>query len=145
MKFFTIVAALLLCNSASAATFVYQQNPNQQHGGRYGKDLLPFQLTIITHKGIPANTTETLAVKSVTLNAGGKFQWTQKYNKKLNGNAQFTTDANDNIIAWVVGGGHRRSRVASLNDASYGVQDLLTFPCGTEGSTNNPGTWTHTE
>jgi hypothetical protein len=147
MKCVAMVVGLLVCNCASAATYVYQQNPNQQHAGKCGKFLQPFQLTITMQKAIPPNSNNLMVpLKTVSINAGAlKYQWTQKYNKNRTNNAIFTADSNGDITAWAVDGGHRSSAVQTVNDSAFYVQDELMFNCGAEGSKDNPGTWARTQ
>jgi hypothetical protein len=45
MRFVIACAALSVCGSAQAATYVYQANAYQGHNGRCGAKLLPFQVT----------------------------------------------------------------------------------------------------
>jgi hypothetical protein len=146
VKYLTACAGILLCNSASAATYVYQTNPNQGHSGRCGRELLPFQLTITVQEPFPLNADSIIIpLESIYVNAGGKYQWGRKYNKKHTDGASITTDSNGNIIGWDVSGAKTQRVQSWTHNISGSIEDIAEFKCGTEGSANNPGTWTRTE
>ena len=119
MKYLTLFAALLLCSNAQAATYVYQANAYQGHGGRCGGVLVPFQLTVTVKKVLPPNSNLIVPVETVSLNAGGKYQWERSYKKKDGYEDGFTTDSNGDIVAWTVTAGEsHRTYVVTQNETA---------------------------
>jgi hypothetical protein len=146
MKHLIVLAALLLCSNAQAATYVYQAKAYQGHAGRCGGKLLPFQLTITVSQAIPPNSSNlTVPLQTISINAGGKYQWEREFNKKDTDNGQFTTDLDGDITAWIVAGGTTHRRLVFSQNQIGNVQDSVRFKCGSAGGEGNPGKWKQEE
>ena len=144
MKHLIVLAALLLCSNAQAATYVYQAKAYQGHSGRCGKALLPFQMTITVRKAFPPNRNLNVPLETVSIDAGGKFQWTATNTKQHQLGGIFVTDGNGDITGWSVAGATRRSQAWTHNEPNS-VEDFVEFKCGSAGNGNDPGIWTRTE
>jgi hypothetical protein len=145
MRHLTLIAALLLFSSAQAATYVYQASPYQDHQGRCGGTLLPFQMTITVTKAFPPNRKLNMTFQTVAIDAGGKYQWGYRSTKKHQLSGLFTTDANGDITEWSVGASKFARTQAWTHNETGSVGDVVEFKCGAAGTQNDPGTWTRTE
>ena len=144
MKHLIVLAALLLCSNAQAATCVYQANAYKGHNG-CGRALLPFQMTITVHKVFPPNSNLNVPFETIYLNAGGKYQWGYRNTKKHELGGIFVTDENGNITGWSVAGSMARFVQAWTHNEPNSVGDAVVFKCGGAGNANHPGSWTRTE
>ncbi len=145
MKHLMLVLAVLLCSNAQAATYIYQANAYQSHGGACGRKLLPFQVMITVSKAFPPSANLNVPLKSVAMTAGGKWQWGRLFDKQHSDSAIFETDSNANIIAWnVTAAKSHRKYVVTQNEAGA-IEDLVEFVCGGAEVKGDPGTWTRTE
>jgi hypothetical protein len=114
--------------------------------GGAGGDLLPFQVTITVSQDIPPNNSNLIVpLQTISLNAGGKYQWERKFNEKHTDSAQFTTDPDGHVTRWTVGGGAHDHRVFYTEDEVGFVQDAVRFKCGTAMGTFDPGKWKQKE
>jgi hypothetical protein len=146
MKYFEIAAALLLCGSAHAATYVYQANAYQGHEGRCGGDLLPFQVTMTLKRPLPPSSTlDNVSIRALAVSAGGNYQWSQRFNKVHSHQARFSTDANGTIITWVLGDSRSAREFFGTENDTEEVKDSIEFKCGGAGGSGDPGVWTRTE
>ena len=146
MKQLMLCAALLLCSSAQAATYIYQANAYSGHEGRCGGSLLPFQVTITARKALPPNTTRKDApLKTVAVNAGGKYQWGYTATKKHELGGLFVTDSNGDITEWNFSAATNGHRWFNTHNQPGSVEDMINFKCGGASVQDNPGTWTRTE
>ena len=146
MKHLTLCAALLLCCNAHAATYVYQANAYQGHGGRCGRALLPFQVTITVRKAFPPNSNLNDApLQAISINAGGKLQWGYRATKKRELGGLFVTDSNGDITEWNIGASMSRFKQFRTSTEAGPVEDVVEFKCGSAENQNDPGAWTRTE
>jgi hypothetical protein len=147
MKHIILFAALLLCSNAQAATYVYQAKAYQHHGGKCRKALLPFQVTLTVRKAFPPNFSRmAVPLQSISIDAGGKLQWGEKFNKKHTDAASFATDLNGNITTWDVDAATRRRRwFATVNEPGSSVEDQVHFTRCYGENQNRPGSWTRTK
>jgi hypothetical protein len=145
MKYVLWCAALLSYGSAHGATYVYQANAYQQHGGRCSKALLPFQITIKIAEPLPPNTSFGGNIRSFAVSAGGKYQWSRTYDKMHPEQETFMTDSQGVITSWSVGAVRGSNRYVSSFNNTNGVEDDIVFRCGAADVKNNPGVWTRTE
>jgi hypothetical protein len=144
MKHLAVFTALLLCGNVHAATYVYQANAYKGHNGRCGGALLPFQITITVKKAFPPDSNIYEPLKTISVSAGGKYQWERRFGKKHNNSPFFATDSNGQITAWGINGAMSlHTQVWSQNETGD-VSDGVVFKCGAAGSQNDPGTWTRT-
>jgi hypothetical protein len=146
MRFVIACAALSVCGSAQAATYVYQANAYQGHNGRCGAKLLPFQVTMTLQAPLPLNTTTANAsLKTLSVYAGERNQWHQRFTKNNSHQANFTTDQAGTITQWVLGGAKGLHEGFSSDNETNDVRDTINFKCGGAGVDNDPGVWTRTE
>jgi hypothetical protein len=146
MKYFELAAALLLCGSAHAATYVYQAQAYKEHDGRCGGDLLPFQVTMTLKQPLPPNSTlDTESIRALAVSAGGNYHWGHRFNKLHSHSAEFSTDANGTITQWNLYDARSRQENYATQNLTNGVIDYITFHCGGAGTDGDPGVWTRTE
>ena len=144
MKYFTLCAALLLCGSAQAATYVYQVNAYQGHE-RCGRRFLPAQVTITVAEALPPNSNLSVPLKTFKLKAGYLFHWSKGYSKTNSDIVGFTTNSNGDITQWSVSAATSGGRGFFTQNETGDVIDLVEFKCGSAGVDGNPGTWTRTQ
>jgi hypothetical protein len=146
MKYLTVFAALLLCSSGQAATYVYQANAYQGYRGSCGEQLLPFQMTITVDNAFPPNSKFNDApLQAIWINAGGKYQWGYHASKKRALGGSFVTNSNGDITEWAVGAAKSARKQAFTHNETGSVEDLVEFNCGSAGVDGDPGAWTRTE
>ena len=148
MKGFAIVAALLLCSNASAATYVYQGNAYTTTQGRCRGALVPMQATITMANVLPANTTTDTPLETVALSAG-VYPFELRATKKKPLSGIFTTDVNGNLVEWNTNGVKSKRLYYFTHNLLPGgggnTQDVVAVKCASGVVQNNPGTWTRTE